>query len=78
MTLAPRRLKAFSTIRRGCCSSSLGAETNAVNRVHRARGGKVLGHDERKPNNLLTFMREVARRTRRRCQTNFPGRLWSW
>jgi hypothetical protein len=31
---------------------------------HRARGGKVLGQDERKANNPLTFMVDIARRTR--------------
>ena len=35
-----------------------------LDEAHRARGGKVLGQDERKANNLLTFMVEIARRTR--------------
>ena len=35
-----------------------------LDEAHRARGGKVLGQEERKPNNLLTFMAEVAHRTR--------------
>jgi superfamily II DNA or RNA helicase len=35
-----------------------------LDEAHRARGGKVLGQDERIPNNLLTFMIEVSRRTR--------------
>jgi superfamily II DNA or RNA helicase len=35
-----------------------------LDEAHRARGAKVLGQDERKPNNLLTFMIEIARRAR--------------
>lgn len=35
-----------------------------LDEAHRARGGKILGEDERIPNNLLTFMIEIARRTR--------------
>jgi superfamily II DNA or RNA helicase len=35
-----------------------------LDEAHRARGGKVLGQDERKANNLLTFMVDIARRTR--------------
>jgi superfamily II DNA or RNA helicase len=35
-----------------------------LDEAHRARGGKVLGQDERNPNNLLTFMIEAARRAR--------------
>jgi superfamily II DNA or RNA helicase len=35
-----------------------------LDEAHRARGGKILGQDERKANNLLTFMVDIARRTR--------------
>jgi superfamily II DNA or RNA helicase len=35
-----------------------------LDEAHRARGAKILGQDERKPNNLLTFMIDVARRAR--------------
>ena len=35
-----------------------------LDEAHRARGSRVLGKDERKPNNLLAFMSEIALRTR--------------
>ncbi|MCW2282578.1 superfamily II DNA or RNA helicase [Rhodoblastus acidophilus] len=35
-----------------------------LDEAHRARGGKVLGQEARKPNNLLTFLNGVASRTR--------------
>ena len=35
-----------------------------LDEAHRARGAKNLGQDERKPNNLLTFMVDIARRAR--------------
>lgn len=35
-----------------------------LDEAHRARGAKALGDDERKPNNLLAFMLEVARRAK--------------
>lgn len=35
-----------------------------LDEAHRARGGKVLGSEDRKPNNLLSFMMEAARRAK--------------
>ena len=35
-----------------------------LDEAHRARGSRVLGKDERKPNNLLSFMLEMAPRAR--------------
>ena len=35
-----------------------------VDAAHRARGKKVLGQDDRDPNNLLTFLNEAAKRTK--------------